>query len=532
MRRFLTTLVLAAGVMGSGGCRDGATGPVPLAAPGPAFSASSAALSALGPGWRTRADAPYGCFVSVATGGGPIPYRYDRVPMSFPAGALAKDGAVTAFRYRLQGPDGTVYRVLNCVIPNTKQARHHVGKFFNVPTEQPDGMLTTQGCVTKGMCPVDEIIVIGTPKPREPIGGPECTIQEYCWPDPDPLPEPGTPGGGGTAPCATCGPAVAMLTCSPRAPVRGEPVQCVVSMEDGSFPSVSGWSFQSPVGTVPGPSGGAEWSGPIVQDGMVTATMGNNTLLFRVGVDTRGWRWGKDQWDMSHETAPLYIDQIGDEEWVSGVSTRLGWNCTASGCGTLRRVQPDIDTNDQNGYTAAQVQAGPNAGYWFVSDRTFHMDRATNLNPTIKPTGPRRLLAEPQASQCRRAMRLPFGTPVYVNQYEFNEVCMGVDMDAMVNGAWNHEEWGSGSNNGHEIRAQTIAAQMQYDPWHAVESLVFASEPDLRRKAAELVSPIQKYIDDEGGNHNYVTGNWSGYLWLWEPSLDQFIYAPIPAGQI
>jgi hypothetical protein len=528
----LTTLALAAGVIGSGGCHDGGTGPVPLAVPGPAFAASSAALSALGPGWRTRADAPHGCFVSAATGGGPIPYRYDRVPMSFPAGALAKDGAVAAFRYRLQGPDGTVYRVLNCVIPNTKQARHHVGKFFDVPTEQPDGTLTAQGCVIEGMCPVDEIIVIGTPKKREPTGGTECTIQDYCWTEPYPIPDPGTPGGGGSTPCATCGPAVAMLTCSPRAPVRGEPVQCVVSMEDGSFPSVGGWSFQSPVGTVPGPSGGAEWSGPIVQDGMVTATMSGNTLLFKVGVDTRGWRWSEEQWRLSSGTAPIPSDGNGVQEWVVDWDVRLGWNCARTGCGTLRRVEPDIRTNDQNGYTAAQVQAGPNTGYWYVSDRTFHMDRATNLNPTIKPTAHRYLLAEPQARQCRQAMNLPSGTPVYVNQYEFNEVCMGVDMDAALRGLWNHEEWGSGTGNGHEAHAYMIARQMQYDPWHAVESLVFRDEIRLRQRAVEVVDPIQTYIYEEARGHAYAKGNWSGDLWLWQPSLNQFTYAKIPPGQI
>ena len=171
MRSFLLLLVAVA--LASGACRDGATEAVPRLAPGagPAFSASARALEVLGPGWRTPPDNPHGCFMSVATAQGPVPYVYRRLPLRFPAGVQASDGAVAAFRYRGVRPHGKVMAVLNCVIPATERARQLVGQHFGVPTGPEEGGVVIQGCVTEGMCVLDPIVVVAPPNDPCDDGG-------------------------------------------------------------------------------------------------------------------------------------------------------------------------------------------------------------------------------------------------------------------------------------------------------------------------------------------------------------------------
>jgi hypothetical protein len=68
----------------------------------------------------------------VATPGGQYKYRYGRVELRFAKSALASDGATTRYRYRVLAKDGSVLRLANCVIPDTKIAVQAMNRRFGV----------------------------------------------------------------------------------------------------------------------------------------------------------------------------------------------------------------------------------------------------------------------------------------------------------------------------------------------------------------------------------------------------------------
>lgn len=276
-----------------------------------------------------------------------------------------------------------------------------------------------------------------------------------------------------------------------------------------------------------GPSGTLAWSGIAVQSGQVSVPLSSgNTLQATFSVTNYGWRWQQGvQMLLSHGTAPLPVDGVGNEEWIFGVPTRLGWNCTRGAiCGTIERVQPSVATDPQAGYEIASVPGGPNAGFWYVTAVSYKMDRETGMNRTILPGGARHQLAEgSQATSCRAALNIPIGTPVFVNLYEFNRYCKGSDIDGLIAGAWNHEELGSTGTNGHEGRAYHFAAQTTYDPYYKAGDIVSTTEADLRTKVVNAVQPIQNDLETLSSDHNFVKGNWSGTLWLWNSTLNGFV---------
>jgi hypothetical protein len=120
-------------------------------------------------------------------------------------------------------------------------------------------------------------------------------------------------------------------------------------------------------------------------------------------------------------------------------------------------------------------------------------------------------------------MGLAPGTPVLVNLYEFNKHCVGSDIDGMIAGAWNHEELGSSGRNGHEGRAYYFAEQTTYDPYFKAGDIVSTTEADLRARVVNAVQPIQNDLETLSGDHNFVTGNWSGSLWLWNSTFTGFV---------
>ena len=515
-----------AGVIGSGACRDSATGPVSVAGPGPAFAASSAALAALGPGWRTTPEDPYGCFVSTASDGGPLAYRHRRVPLHFPAGLRGKDGAVAVFRYRLERPGGRALRVLNCVIPATPQAQRALAHRINAPRVTPD----EEGVFVMS-CPVDYCL-------DDPLnwgsckGGaewatwPECEQPEVdpcalgCEPSPGPAPgpinpfpiPPGEPGGGssgGPTSCANCGPNAPIVACT--VVTRGSHARCTVNVGDLD---VQGWSF-SDVGSgtnVSGPLGTAEWSGTAVRSGMVSVYAGGNVAQAGLTVEPRGWRWGQPgDWSFVRADEPVCYNQIP----APGI--QMGWNRAPGRCDGTRRVQPDPGVPGlADGFTLATAASGPNAGMHYVANAHFEMNRRWGINPEVLPGGTPRALSGWQASKCGFQR----------NFYEFN-ACMGVDMGAFLAAIEAHEGMGTQGNNGHEGAARYIAVQPGYDPMAAVDSLVNFPDEDLtafrtrvRTEIYRLGDAITDYASDDSGN---IKGNWLGTYWVWDSWSREFV---------
>jgi hypothetical protein len=100
---------------------------------------------------------------------------------------------------------------------------------------------------------------------------------------------------------------------------------------------------------------------------------------------------------------------------------------------------------------------------------------------------------------------------------------MASDIDGMIAGAYLHEELGSTGTNGHEGRAYYFAAQTTYDPYFTAGDFVASSETGLRDLVVKAIQPIQDGLETLSSDHTYVTGNWSGSLWLWNSTFSGFV---------
>ena len=520
----------------AGACSDsGKVAPMGMETIRPLSAASVRLVESRGRSWAVNPSDPFACFTSTAATSGPIPYLYNRHGLSFPSGVATAAQAVEALSYRVVDGQSKVLWVLNCTIPASARARAIVAARFGLYTEPEPEQIAIMGCVKlsgDGVCPLEPLRVGGCGAGWQGdypncyrVFEPECpALDPSCggWSgggDP-------TAGGGsgGDGSCTDCGPSTPILACS--SVQRGANASCDVGANGGTIPSTVSWTFTGGGRTNYGAPGALTWGGIAVQSGQVSVALSTgSTLQATFTVTDHGWRWQRGvQMLLSHGTAPLPIDGLGYEEWVIGAQTRLGWNCTRGGCGSIERVQPSVATNPRAGYEIAQVPSGPNAGFWYVSAVSYKMDRETALNRSILPGAARHQLAEGwQASQCRAAMLLPPGTRVVVNLYEFNKLCVGSDIDGMIAGAWNHEELGSTGTNGHEGRAYHFAGQPAYDPYFKAGDIVSTTEADLRARVVNAVQPIQNDLETLSADHTFVTGNWSGSLWLWDGAFTGFV---------
>jgi hypothetical protein len=493
--------------LGSAACQDELTGPVSSgqAPPESARSQSSAPPT----------KSPYVCFTSRAVTGRPYLYEYNHLILDFPTGAVARDGSTMEYGYRGVTPEGEIVAVANCIIPRTRAAIDLTHRRFRVPGDAqitfrlPGGgstgdVGTMETCGGEdNPCPIPGIIVVvrqpsAPPAGEEPVGGGGGT----------PMPTNPPPAGGGTNPCTSCSPqATPVLQCTASVTRTGS-VSCTVSLADGTRPDVTAWRFDGNGLVVNGPAGGTAWTGPAVVGGVVSATANGQSLTSSFTVTSRGWNWGPAQWSFQQGAADILFNA------EPGVGVYLGWNCTVGGCGTERRVIPDIANNNQAGYQVAQVPSGPNTGIWYVSSVDYRMNRASNINPQAEANAPKRTLPEgSQAQECRSRMNLAAGAAVQVNFYTFNEYCKGLNMGAFLSAVWSHEGFGSSGSNGHESQGRAAASRPENNIFAEVEPFVFATETQLRDEVLRVVSRIQQTVNDEGKQE--PSGNWSGQFWVW-----------------
>ena len=101
------------------------------------------------------------CYVSRRVYGREYAYQYGILRLHFPVNTLAPDGSTQLFRWRVQEPGQEPLVVGSCEIPSTPEAIEFAKKRLGLHSMggRPDEMLTTQGCVTGGVCPIDGIVV-------------------------------------------------------------------------------------------------------------------------------------------------------------------------------------------------------------------------------------------------------------------------------------------------------------------------------------------------------------------------------------
>jgi|GEM_PF-2361015 len=493
----------------------------------------------LGQSTAPGATSPFACFTSISVTGKPYSYEYNRIPLDFENGVIvAAKGFTMTYRHRVIDTEGKILRLANCKIPRAMAAIQAMNQRFQVPPHlaAPKGRtasgdeVSTQGCVSDGHCEIDGIVVVGT-RPQSSQPQEECNYlgcPGYTTGGPGPGEgSDGTGNSGGSTPCTTCDASAPVMTC-PSSVVRGSPVTCTVAFGSGDNSmdwSVNSWQFTSG-GTISVTSGGGStsWSGTTVVGGTVYATVvktdgTSNQLISSFAVTSRGWRWGASNWTYSPGMAPVCYNQ------ELGPGVHIGWNTNVGTCTPSEgRYLPNMLTSPRAGYSVAQVTGGPNTGLWYVTAASYYMQRVSNLNPQVTQSGSSRQLPEgPQAAECRSQMGLAPGTPVVVNFYEYNLLCKGVNMSALIQGAWDHEGFGTAGTNGHEGRAHSLVSQLANDPYAIIEDAFNFDEASLRNAVEGAVWHRNVFVSNESGKHTHVTNNWTGSFWIWDPSTSQYV---------
>jgi hypothetical protein len=526
-------LVLALAVVG---CRDGVMPAAHPPGPGPAFATTSAALTAIGPGWQTRPEDPHACFTSVARPGSGR-FRYTRVSLRFPAAATAGDGAVAAFRFRAEREDGSVAAVLNCVVPATSRAREMVARRFRVPDEPRSDGVTVLSCPSTG-CDLPELawgackggLTYGEWPDCDPYDACESGLVE-CHPTGGPAPE----GAEGTGGCANCGPDRPTLSCAPHGVTRGSFVRCVVTIGHTRMGDreVAGWAFSDGSSYITARGGSAEWAGPAVQSGTVTATLADGTTTEgSLTVNPRGWTWATDAWsEFSSGTGtpcldhtPTYRSPTSPGPVVglaNGVNIGMGWtDCNAG----QRNIQPDSYAPAGDGFTAVTVASGPNRGMHYIQSARLRLRRESTFNLGMFPYAPRVPLAGEQLTRC--------GTPdngFHANWNEFSR-CMGADPNGYIEGVRAHEGYGTTGHNGHFSAAYDAASEPNNDPLILFDETVGRPEMTIgafisRTRDAFYVRSdyVEIATRDAARGGTRVAGNWTGTYWGWVPADGRFV---------
>lgn len=516
------------------GCRDGVMPAAHPPGPGPAFATSSAALTAIGPGWQTRPEDPHACFTSVARPGSGK-FRYNRVSLRFPAAANARDGAVAAFRFRAEREDGGVAAVLNCVIPATSRAREIVARRFRVPDEPRSDGVTVLSCPSTG-CDLPEFawgackggLDYGEWPDCEPYDACESELIE-CHPTGGSAPE----GTEGTSGCSNCGPDQPTLSCAPHGVTRGSFVRCVVTIGTTRMGDldVAGWAFSDGSSYITARGGSSEWAGPAVQSGTITATLADGTTTEgSLTVNPRGWTWATHGWsEFSSGTGtpcldhtPIYRAPPGTVTVVgmaNGVNLPMGWtNCEIG----QRQIQPDSYTSG-DGFTAATAGSGPNRGMHYIASASLRLRRESTLNAGMFPYAPRVPLKDEQLTAC--------GTPdngFGANWHEFSH-CMGADANGYIEGVRAHEGYGTTGHNGHFSAAYDAMVDPLNDPFIFLDGEVSRSGlsmssflENVRTRFRLRAREADTATLDIARGGSIVTGNWSGTYWGWIPADGRF----------
>ena len=470
--------------------------------------------------WTVNRADPFACFTSTASTG-PIPYLYKRHSLTIPRGVAKAAGAIEAMSYRVLDSKGKVLSVLNCTIPASTAARELVAERFNL-FQAPDdpGTAAAFDCAaieSDGDCQLAPVHA-GSCGPGWTGEYPNCrrAYEPQC-PALDPScggfgggGDPGASGGGGS--CTDCGPSTPTLSCP--AVTRGESVRCVVSDGTSDLPSTN-WRFSASGRTpITGPDG-SSWYGLGVLSGTVSAVpvAYGTPLQATLSVRARNWKWSSAVMSYSQGTGAICDTN------VPGYGGLVGWNLTRGNTTCVGEdnfpIQPD-PRRTTTGKTLVRALSGPNMGIAYVNSLSYRIDRESNQNPAVQLGGPALALKGTDATKC--------GASASFHGYN---TCRGINMNAFLNGVWYHEGNGTTGANGHYSTMVRAAAQAGNDPYALTESLVSADGESVSdfgdRVQAAVTNSGYRIYNASSDASGFVTGNWSGPIWIWNPTTGTFL---------
>ena len=295
-------------------------------------------------------------------------------------------------------------------------------------------------------------------------------------------------------------------------------------------PVVQRWRFIDANGdSVIAVTADTNWVGPAAMMGLVSVDVIRDSIVGTsasapVIVRPRNWGWSDAQWSFVEDAPPICVSRRPDNADPAGTTYAANARArdTSFNCQPLR-IDPDVRRSPYAGFTIRAATSGPNTGLWFVDTAFYRSERVSSMNPEIRANGPTYQLPEgTQAQECRNRMRLPAGAPVFVNQYSFNETCKRVGLSQMFNGIWDHEGFGSRNGNGHEAQGRIAARDLNNDPYRGIEAATARSDADLKFNVAFEVDSRDQAISVFSGDHNVVSNNWCGSIWIWNSLVNAY----------
>lgn len=154
---------IAATVLAVAACADGPVSP----------PTATAIVSANATGKHNLGLTPYSCTVLRRTSSDTT-WSQSRTTINYPQGELAPGNRTVPYRVRGMSVSGRVVFAAFCTVPYTEGALRRADRHFRVAhgggADQyaaRQNLVTTQGCVTDGVCPIDPIVVIAPPPDDE-----------------------------------------------------------------------------------------------------------------------------------------------------------------------------------------------------------------------------------------------------------------------------------------------------------------------------------------------------------------------------
>ena len=377
----------------------------------------------------------------------------------------------------------------------------------------------TEQCVCPNPGEDPEAYCTPDPVDPDPEEDPECDISDPTYPDCD-----GGSGGGGSGGSSGI---ELDLSCAPGTLKRAaQPVDCSASATGGPLLIVD-WRFVAASGTglpdVPHPQSTNPWSGTVVISGTVTVRaqdgMDTTSTSAAVTVNPRDTGiWTDSYWASRISFVPGQGNPNCKPHRVTPGDT-VGWT------GSLRKKdlcagqEIELGTAGTSGYVLEEVTAGPNQSYWYVTSVDYFMESTSVVNPGLEAAGPAFSLTDPaQAQEVRDSLGLPAGAPVTINLHQFNASVKGINMAALIQDVYDHEEQ-------HYLQARAELLKPGGNIYIEMEKIVEQSQYMAVARANDIYIDINNRM--RLAAETQPTGNVSMQVWVWDEVQDRFVQVTI-----
>jgi hypothetical protein len=197
----------------------------------------------------------------------------------------------------------------------------------------------------------------------------------------------------------------------------------------------------------------------------------------------------------------------------------VGWIGSLRKKDTCSGQEIEPGTAGTAGYVYEEVTAGPNQSYWYVTSVDYFMQSTSVVNPGIEAAGPAFSLTDPaQAQEVRDSLGLPAGAPVTINLHQFNASVKGINMAALIQDVYDHEEQ-------HYLQARAELLKPGNNIYVEMEKVVDEGQFNIITRLDATHQRINEAMRQAAKVE--PSGNVSSPIWVWDDVLDMFVQVSI-----